>query len=143
MIMNKVFTRFFAASITAIIGLLLITSTLPALASSDCESLKGCERKFCEITNQLNIAEKEGNARKSDGLEKALAEANLHCTDEGLREDLVEEIDEAQEDLEAYEADLKESEEDGDMEDVRKYQQKIEEKKNEIKNLENELSELG
>ena len=141
--MNKVFTRLSTASITAIIGLPLIISTLPALASSDCENLKGCDRKFCEISNQLNIAEAEGNTRKANGLAKALAEANLHCTDEGLREDLVEEIDEAREDLEEYEADLKESEEDGDIEDVRKYQRKIEEKKNEIDNLENELSELG
>lgn len=141
-VMNKVLTRLFAAPIAAIMGLLSIVFTVPALASPDCEGLKGCERKFCEMANQLGIAKAEGNARKADGLARALAEARLHCTDDGLREDLIEEIDEAREDLEAYEADLKESEEEGDIEDVRKYQRKIEEKKNEINDLENELSEL-
>ncbi len=138
----KMFTQLFTIPATVLAGLLFTFTAVPALASLDCGSLKGCDRKFCEIENQLNIAEEKGNDRKAAGLAKALAEANLHCTDEDLREDLVEEIDEAKEDLAAYEADLKEAEEDGDMDDVRKYQKKIEEEKNEIKHLENELSNL-
>lgn len=141
-VMIKMFTRLFTTLITAFTGLLFTFAAVPALASLDCGSLNGCDRKFCEIENQLNIAQERGNDRKAAGLSNALAEANLHCTDEGLREDLVEEIEEAKEDLAAYQADLKEAEEDRDMDDIRKYQKKIEEEKNEINHLENELSNL-
>lgn len=140
--MIKMFTRLFTTSTTAFTGLLFAFSAVPVLASVDCGNLKGCDRKFCEIENQLNIAQERDNDRKAAGLANALAEASLHCTDEGLREDLVEEIEEAKEDLAAYQADLKEAEEDGDMDDIRKYQNKIEEEKDEINYLENELSNL-
>lgn len=141
--MIKTFTRLFTTSTIAVTGLLFTFAAAPAFASLDCGGLKGCDRKFCEIQNQLNIAQQKGNDRKIDGLTKALAESKMHCTDEGLREDLAEEIEEAKEDLAAYQADLKEAEEDGDMDDVRKYQKKIEKEKREIKHLENELSNLN
>lgn len=140
--MIKMFTRLFTTSTTAFTGLLFAFATVPALASLDCGSLKGCDRKFCEIENKLSIAKERGNDRKAAGLAKALAEENLHCTNEGLREELVKEIEGAKEDLAAYQADIKEAEEDGDMDDIRKYQKKIEEEKSEISHLENELSKL-
>lgn len=139
--MIKIFTRLLTTT-SALTGLLFTFAAMPALASMECEGLKGCDRKFCEIQHQLNIAQGKGNDRKAAGLAKALAEANLHCTDEGLRKDLVEDIEDAKEDLAEYEADLQDAEEDGDMDDVRKYQKKIEEEKAEIKHLENELSNL-
>lgn len=140
--MTKVFTHLFSKSTTALTGLLFTFVAGPAMASLDCENLKGCDRKFCEIENQLNIAQEKGNDRKADGLAKALAEANLHCTDEGLRKDLIKDIQEAVDDLSEYEADLEEAEEDGDIDDTRKYQKKIEEEKIEIKHLKDELSTL-
>lgn len=94
------------------------------------------------MENQLNIAQEKGNDRKVAGLAKALTEAKQHCTDEGLRKALVEELEEAKEDLAAYQADLKEAQEDRDLDDVRKYQKKIEEEKKEINHLVKELSKL-
>ena len=140
--MIKISTRLFTTLTTAFTGLLFTFAAVPALASLDCGGLKGCDKKFCEIDNQLHIAQERGNDRKAAGLAKALAEANLQCTDDGLREDLAEEIEEAKEDLAAYQVDLKEAEEDGDMDDIRKYQKKIEKEKNDINHLENELSNL-
>lgn len=140
--MLKIPAQSFTRSATTVAGFLFLLATAPAWASSGCEGVKGCDRKFCEIENKLNIAQKKGNKHQVAGLEKALQEAKRHCTDEGLREDLIEDIQDAKEDLAEYEADLREAEEDGDMDDRRKYRQKIKEEKAEIQQLENELSRL-
>ncbi len=124
-------------------GLLFVSTSVPAIASYDCNNLKGCEKKFCEIERQLNIAQEKGNKRKAAGLRKSLDNAKEHCTDNGLKEDLIREIEETQKDITEYESDLKEAEEYGKKDKVRKYQVKIEEKKNKIKRLEDELSSLN
>lgn len=136
------FTRLFTTSAAAFTGLLFTFAAISAVAPVDCGSLKACDRKFCEIESQLNVARERGNDRKAAGLERALAEANLSCTDEALRKDLVEEIEKAKEDLAEYQDALKEAEEDGDTDDIRKYQVKIEEEKSDISDLEEELSDL-
>lgn len=140
--MFKTPTRLFSMTTTTFAGLLFLLASVPALASSDCGNLKGCERKFCEIETQLNIAQQKGNKHKADGLKRSLEGAKAHCTDKGLREDLVEDIEEAKEDIAEYKADLKEAEEDGKSDKVRKYQEKIEKESNEIRRLEVELSDL-
>lgn len=130
----------FSVTTTIFAGFLFLSSPVPALASSDCGNLKGCERKFCEIETQLNTAQEKGNKHEAGGLQKALESAKEHCTDERLREELVEDIEDAKEDIIEYKADLKEAEEDGKADKVRKYQGKIEEENSKIKRFENELS---
>ena len=124
------------------VGLLFISISIPVIASSDCSSLKGCKNKFCEIERQLDIAQKKGNKGKVNGLKNALENAKEHCTDKGLKEDLIEEIEEANNEIEEYESDLKEAKEYGKKDKIRKYQEKIEEEKNKINRLEDELSNL-
>ena len=124
-------------------GLLFVLISTVVIASSDCGNLKGCEKKFCEIERQLNLAQDKGNIRKADGLKRALENAKEHCTDKGLKEDLVEEIEEANEEIVEYESDLKEAKEYGKTDKVRKYQEKIKEEKNKINHLEDELSNLN
>jgi hypothetical protein len=136
--MIKKITVILSASSVALAGLLFISA--PALASTDCNNLKGCERKFCEIERQLNIAQQKNNERKADGLKKALDEAKGHCTDKGLKEGIIQKIDEVNEEISEYESDLKEAKEYGKTGKVRKYQEKIEEEKIKLKHLENELS---
>ncbi|MGO1693961.1 MAG: DUF1090 family protein, partial [Marinobacter sp.] len=51
----------FSVTTTIFAGFLFLLSPAPALASSDCGNLKGCERKFCEIETQLNTAQEKGN----------------------------------------------------------------------------------
>ena len=125
------------------ISVLFVLTSVPVIASPDCGNLKGCEKKFCEIERQLKIAQEKENKGKVNGLTRSLENAKEHCTDKGLKEDLVEEIEEAQKEITEYESDLKEAEEYGKKEKVRKYQVKIEEKKNKIKRLEDELSNLN
>jgi len=121
---------------------LMSVLSVPAFASSDCANLKGCEKKFCEIERQLNIAQEKGNKGKVNGLTKSLKNAKEHCSDKDLKEDLLEEIEEANDEIIEYESDLKEAKEYGKKDKVRKYQEKIEEEKNKIKHLEDELSNL-
>ncbi len=126
----------------AFVGLLFVSISIPVIASSACGSLKACEKKFCEIERQLSIAQEKGNKGKANGLKISLENAKEHCTDKGLKEDLVEEIEEANSEIVEYESDLKEAKEYGKKDKVRKYQEKIEEEKNKINRLEDELSNL-
>ena len=142
-LMIKISARLFTISTTIFTLLIFTLAASPASASSGCESLKGCDRKFCEIKKQIDIAQEKRNYRRADGIKTALEKASLHCTDEGLRQELAEEIMEAEEDLAEYEADLKEAEKDGDMDDLRKYQKKIDEESSTIEQLKNELSNLN
>jgi len=132
-----------SVSIIVCAGLLLFSISVPAIASSDCNNLKGCERKFCEIERQLSIAQETGNKHKADGLRKSLDNAKEHCTDDGLKEDLAKEIEESQTKITEYESDLKEAEKYGKKDKIRKYQEKIEEEKNQIKRHEDKLSDLS
>ena len=68
--MTKKVTAILSASSVTLTVLLLISISIPALASTDCSNLKGCEKKFCEIERQLNIAQEKDNERKADGLKK-------------------------------------------------------------------------
>ena len=139
--MTKNVSVILSASIVTLTGLLFIST--PVSASTDCSNLKGCERKYCEIERQLDIAQQKDNERKADGLKKALNEAKEHCTYKGLKEDLVEEIDEVKEEIAEYESDLKKAKEYEKTDKVRKYQEKIKEEKNKINHLEDELSNLN
>ena len=130
-----------AAIKASAIALLLLASS-HALTSSDCENVKGCEKKSCEIQKQITIANKASNERKAKGLTTALKENVQNCTKNGLKNDLAEEIEEAREDIAEYNADLQEAEKDGEMEKIGKYHAKIIEEKAEIIRLKKELSDL-
>ena len=88
--MTKQVTALFLT--VASISVLFVSISVPVFASSDCVNLKGCEKKFCEIERQLKIAQEKGNKGKVNGLTKSLENAKEHCTDKGLKEDLVGEI---------------------------------------------------
>ena len=136
---KKIITLYLTMMLT---GPLFILISATVIASSDCGNLKGCEKKFCDIERQLNVANEKGNKHKAGGLKRALENAKEHCTDKGLKEDLVEEIEEANKEIVEYESDLKEAKEYGKKDKVRKYQEKIEEEKSKINYLKDELSNL-
>ncbi len=133
--LTVVFTGVLFVSISA-----SASASISDMASSICDNLKGCEKKFCEIERQLKIAQEKGNKSKEKGLRKSLENANKHCTDKGLKQDLIKEIEEANEEIAEYELDLKEAKEKGKTDKIRKYQEKIKEEKNKINLLEAELS---
>ena len=125
----------------SIMPLALLLSSY-SFASSECVNLKGSEKKKCEINKQITIAIRHGNDRKVDGLNRALEENTKNCTNKGLRDELIEEIQESKEDIAEYETDLKEAITDQKKDKVSKYQKKIYEEQAELKSLEKELADL-
>jgi|LGVE01.1.fsa_nt_gb uncharacterized membrane protein (DUF106 family) len=133
-------TLLFSILTVAFVGLLYFSTS--AFATTDCRNLKGCERKFCEIEQQLVVAQQHGDKRKAEGLRISLKKAKKYCTDEGLRADLVADIEEVEGEITEYEADLLKAEEYGKTDKIRKFQQKLEEEKLKLARLEAELAEL-
>ncbi|GAD67378.1 hypothetical protein VPR01S_07_01780 [Vibrio proteolyticus NBRC 13287] len=111
--------------------------------ANDCQDLSGCERKFCEIESQIQIAKDEGNPFKLSGLNKALKEAKTHCSDDQLQQELTNEIDELNRDIAEYQADLEDAKAKGKLDKVSKYQRKIEEKRQELKLRQQELQRFS
>ncbi|MGR5065208.1 DUF1090 domain-containing protein [Photobacterium sp. DNB22_13_2] len=126
----------YALSISVLLG--FSTSVLAA----GCGSLKGCERKFCEIEHKLSVAQSENNEYKINGLKKALYHAKKYCTNEGLQEEIQKNIDDALEDIENYNEDLDKAKRDNRVDKIEKYQRKIDEKNKKISKLKSELAEL-
>lgn len=123
----------------SLVASVLLLASAAAMAASDCSNLKGCERKVCEIQHQLDIANDKGYHNKAAGLTSALQEANEHCTDKGLRDDILDDIADSKEDLAQYQADLKQATEDNDKDEMKKYQRKIDEENAELKESQAEL----
>jgi hypothetical protein len=110
--------------------------------ASDCSVLTACDKKICEINNQLSIAKSDHNQHKVDGLNKALKYTSEYCTTDGLRDDIQDKIDDAMEDVEDYKSDLTEAESDNKMDKIEKYKRKIEQKNDQISMLKLELADL-
>lgn len=109
---------------------------LPLLAVADCTALKGCERKFCEIEQQLAYARAQNHKKQVAGLSRSLEQAKKHCTEQQLREDLQKEIADTKADIADYEKDATEAAAAGKMKKVAKYQRKIEQARVELLRLE-------
>jgi vacuolar-type H+-ATPase subunit I/STV1 len=116
--------------------------SLPLFAASDCTQLKGCEKKFCEIEQQLVYAREHNNKKQVAGLTKSLENSKQNCTNKSLKDDLLKKIADAKSDLADYEDDLAKAEKSGKSQKVAKYKSKIAEEQAEINRLEKELAEL-
>ena len=58
----------------------LLVSPLAAQASLDCLFYTGCERKICELENEIESALDHGNVRKADKLQAELDAFRLRCS---------------------------------------------------------------
>ncbi|MCX2761033.1 DUF1090 domain-containing protein [Vibrio sp. Sgm 22] len=111
-------------------------------ASTQCDALTGCEKKFCEIEYQIKKAEQYDNQYKVERLTTALKAAKENCTNEGLKDDLREKIESNEQDLTEYQADLEEAKRDDRADKIRKYEGKIEKELRKIDKLKQELTEI-
>ncbi|MDO6764668.1 DUF1090 domain-containing protein [Agarivorans sp. 1_MG-2023] len=121
------------------IPLLLLPLTVSA---SDCSEQIGCKRKACEIQSKITIAKANGHSDKLDGLNDALAQVSTHCTNDGLRDELLEKIEESQSDVDEYRSELDEAYTYNEEDKILKYQRKIEEEQHKINQNEKALSLL-
>ncbi|MFA0057645.1 DUF1090 domain-containing protein [Vibrio sp. nBUS_14] len=122
--------------------LLLSAFSFSSMASTECDALKGCEKKFCEIEYQIKKAEQYDNQYKVERLTTALKATKENCTNEGLKDDLREKIESNEEDLAEYQANLEKAKQDDRSDKIKKYQRKIEKEQRKIDDLKQELSEI-
>ncbi|CAH6919529.1 putative Protein YqjC [Vibrio chagasii] len=122
--------------------LFLCALSFNSMASTQCDTLVGCEKKFCEIEYQIKKAEQYDNNYKVERLTKALKAAKENCTNEGLKDEILEKIESNEQDLAEYQADLEEAQRDDRADKIRKYESKIEKELRKIDDLKQELSEI-
>ncbi|WP_261886805.1 DUF1090 domain-containing protein [Vibrio pomeroyi] len=122
--------------------LFLCAFSFNSMASTECDALTGCEKKFCEIEYQIKKAEQYDNQYKVERLTTALKAAKENCTNEGLKDELREKIESNEEDLAEYRADLEEAKQDDKADKVQKYQHKIDKELRKIDSLKQELAEI-
>ncbi len=122
--------------------LFLCALSFNSMASTQCDTLVGCEKKFCEIEYQIKKAEQYDNNYKVERLTKALKAAKENCTNEGLKDEILEKIESNEQDLAEYQADLEEAKRDDRADKIRKYESKIEKELRKIDDLKQELSEI-
>ncbi|MFM2606943.1 DUF1090 domain-containing protein [Vibrio chagasii] len=122
--------------------LFLCALSFNSMASTQCDTLVGCEKKFCEIEYQIKKAEQYDNKYKVERLTKALKAAKENCTNEGLKDEILEKIESNEQDLAEYQADLEEAKRDDRADKIRKYESKIEKELRKIDDLKQELSEI-
>ena len=122
--------------------LLLSAFSFSSMASTTCNSLTGCEKKFCEIEHQIEQAKQYDNQYKVDRLTTALKAAKENCSNEGLKDDLREKIESNEEDLAEYQADLEKAKQGNKSDKIKKYQRKIDKEQRKINDLKQELSEI-
>ncbi|NRD75798.1 DUF1090 domain-containing protein [Shewanella sp. VB17] len=124
------------------VGLCVFLGAASHVYAADCNKVKACERKFCEINDQLSIAKSNNNESKVNGLNKALAYAKNNCSTQGLRDEIQNKIDDASDDIEEYQSDLDEAKADNKKDKIEKYQRKMAEKREQISRLKVESAEL-
>ena len=73
--------------------LLLSAFSFSCLASTTCNSLAGCERKLCEIEYQIEKAKQYNHQYKVDGLTTALKAEKENCTNQGLKDEIFDKIE--------------------------------------------------
>ncbi|CAH7067485.1 putative Protein YqjC [Vibrio chagasii] len=122
--------------------LLLSAFSFSSMASTTCNSLTSCEKKFCEIEHQIEKAKQYNNQYKVDRLTTALKAAKENCSNEGLKDEILEKIESNEQDLAEYQADLEKAKQDNRSDKIKKYQRKIEKEQRKIDDLKQELSEI-
>ncbi|WP_199098690.1 DUF1090 domain-containing protein [Dyella sp. ASV21] len=73
----------------------------------------GCDAKRQSIENEIAYAQSRGNTARVQGLQKALAEVNAHCTDASLQREADQKVANARDTLTEREQELQEAKDQG------------------------------
>ncbi len=114
-----------------------------SFANENCEALIGCAEKTCQVEKQIEIAEKNGNDDKVDGLNKALNEIKNHCSDDKIISDIKDDLSKANDELKEHQEELKEAQSEEKSDKIEKYNVKIKEDEAEISALKEKLLKMN
>lgn len=115
---------------TKILSIALFTFSFIGFAQSNCTTLKGCERKLCELNTKLSAAKKAGNQNQINGVEDAIAKTKKNCTTKTVNADLDKKVKEKQQKVNEKTADLNKAVKDNESkEKIDKKRKKLNEAK--------------
>ncbi|WP_264535144.1 DUF1090 domain-containing protein [Flavobacterium sp. N1736] len=115
---------------TKILSIAFFAISFIGFAQSNCTTLKGCERKLCELNVKLTAAKKAGNQNQIKGVEDAIAKTKKNCTTKTVNNDLDKKVKEKQQKVNERTADLNEAIKDKESkEKIDKKRKKLDEAK--------------
>lgn len=115
---------------TKILSLAFFAISFIGFAQSNCVTLKGCERKLCELNTKLVAAKKAGNQNQIKGVEDAIAKTKKNCTTKTVTTDLDKKVKEKQQKVKEKTDDLNKAIKDQESkEKIAKKRKKLDEAK--------------
>lgn len=124
------------------------TATLLMVTNSYARA-ETCAARQAEIEKQLKIARHVQNNFKVAGLEKALQEVKMHCTDKGMQENrqrkaerLKRKIAEKQRDIDDVTADIQRDKLNQNQRKLSRHQRKLADKQRDLQRLQEDLNAL-
>jgi hypothetical protein len=91
---------------TKMLSITFFAFSFIGFAQSNCTTLKGCERKLCELNTKLVAAKKAGNQNQIKGVEDAISSTKKNCTTKTVNNDLDKKVKEKQQKVNEKTADL-------------------------------------
>lgn len=115
---------------TKILSLAFFAISFVGFAQSNCTTLKGCERKLCELNTKLVAAKKAGNQNQIKGVEDAISKTKKNCTTKTVTSDLDKKVKEKQQKVKEKTDDLNKAIKDQEStEKIAKKRKKLDEAK--------------
>lgn len=115
---------------TKILSIAFFAFSIIGFAQSNCTTLKGCERKLCELNIKLTAAKKAGNQSQIKGVEDAISKTKKNCTTKTVTTDLDKKVKEKQQKVKEKTDDLNKAIKDNESkEKIDKKKKKLDEAK--------------
>lgn len=121
-----------------LMGTLLATVlVLPGWAQA--AEAKGCAAKRLDLERQIAAAEAQGNRGRVAGLRRALSQVQATCTNDGLRQQRLDDIQDKLRQVGERERELQEARAEGDADKIQKRVDKLSEARRELAEARAEL----
>lgn len=115
---------------TKILSIAFFAISFIGFSQSNCATLKGCERKLCELNTKLVAAKKAGNQNQIKGVEEAISKTKKNCTTKTVSSDLDKKVKEKQQKVKERTDDLNKAIKDQESkEKIAKKRKKLDEAK--------------
>lgn len=128
--------------------LLIMTIITASLSSGAYASTKSCAEQEAEILSRLEVAKSVNNQYAAEGLETALKNVKMYCTDINQKSDAVQEVNEKQKKVNRAEQalisaqnELKDAEGEGDAIEIADDKQRVQERENRLVSARAELQQ--